>query len=403
VSVWRRLFFPGYRRAVTLEALGRYEEAAAAYALAGDSAKVADMQLLLGSCASDTQERLRALRSAVRAVGSVPLGAKGEPLRRRTGEALLAFVEGDGGRSHPDARALLGQAAALLSNGGDPQGAARCYALLGDRSAEADSWERAGEIDRLEALLTHEAEERRVLRETTRAQEELEAALAAGHRRRAIALLRAHPNRADCSRRLRALEARTPVPHRVTLRGPFDEAEPTIRRLIGALPVVLGREATSGLALRDPGLSRAHAELALDAAGRLLLSDLDSRNGTRVGGLPLGGPWVCDATTDFELGEGCTVRLTPRPRGLRLEVVRGVDRGLVADYAEEEWALPGGARLRFDAGWPLADAPPGGCLTLQRGEELPAVQRAVSVELLVGDRLTTLDAEGRSTVWEVLA
>lgn len=49
-------------------------------------------------------------------------------------------------------------------------------------------------------------------------------------------------------------------------------------------PCVLGRERGSDLVVRDPRVSRRHAELRPLAGGRFLLRDLDSTNGTWVGG-----------------------------------------------------------------------------------------------------------------------
>lgn len=49
------------------------------------------------------------------------------------------------------------------------------------------------------------------------------------------------------------------------------------------LPVAIGRGPESDIVLADPAVSRSHARLEQDAEGRLLLRDLGSRNGIRLG------------------------------------------------------------------------------------------------------------------------
>lgn len=52
------------------------------------------------------------------------------------------------------------------------------------------------------------------------------------------------------------------------------------------LPVTIGRESDSDVQLNDDRVSRAHAKLQ-DHAGRVILTDLGSTNGTRVNGHPI--------------------------------------------------------------------------------------------------------------------
>ena len=52
------------------------------------------------------------------------------------------------------------------------------------------------------------------------------------------------------------------------------------------LPVTIGRESDSDVQLNDDRVSRAHAKLQ-DHAGRVILTDLASTNGTRVNGHPI--------------------------------------------------------------------------------------------------------------------
>ncbi|NOY89670.1 MAG: FHA domain-containing protein [Deltaproteobacteria bacterium] len=97
-------------------------------------------------------------------------------------------------------------------------------------------------------------------------------------------------------------------------------------RLVGELPVVLGREGV--FPLRGPGISRRHA--SLDRRGAtLVVSDLDSRNGTSVDGLLLESPLLLGGAARVGLGENLHLRVTLEGEDwLRLEVLDGMERGL---------------------------------------------------------------------------
>lgn len=58
------------------------------------------------------------------------------------------------------------------------------------------------------------------------------------------------------------------------------------RTLQVATPVTIGREEENSLRLNDDRVSRFHAKIQEDS-GKIVLTDLDSTNGTRVNGLPV--------------------------------------------------------------------------------------------------------------------
>src|SRR5262249_20233255 len=72
--------------------------------------------------------------------------------------------------------------------------------------------------------------------------------------------------------------------------------------LVGAFPADICREAGCRRAVRDPGVSRAHAQISLGPEG-WLLSDLASRNGTFLGGVRLASPLPLREEGSFRLGE----------------------------------------------------------------------------------------------------
>jgi hypothetical protein len=76
---------------------------------------------------------------------------------------------------------------------------------------------------------------------------------------------------------------------------------------LDGLPLTIGRSADAGIVLADPLVSRRHARLA-PRAGRLVLEDLGSTNGTHVNGR---------AVRETIVGPGDTIHLG----GTRLEIV----------------------------------------------------------------------------------
>ncbi|MGA8646044.1 MAG: FHA domain-containing protein, partial [Candidatus Sulfotelmatobacter sp.] len=55
--------------------------------------------------------------------------------------------------------------------------------------------------------------------------------------------------------------------------------------------ITIGREATNGIAISDPSVSRKHC-LVSGQDGRFLVRDLDSRNGTQVNGTGVEEQWL---------------------------------------------------------------------------------------------------------------
>jgi pSer/pThr/pTyr-binding forkhead associated (FHA) protein len=75
--------------------------------------------------------------------------------------------------------------------------------------------------------------------------------------------------------------------------------------------ITIGRDdavATACITI-DRYISRKHARLYHEQDGRLRLADLASRNGTRVGGRPLGDPEPIDFGQPFVIGR-TTLRVT---------------------------------------------------------------------------------------------
>lgn len=84
-----------------------------------------------------------------------------------------------------------------------------------------------------------------------------------------------------------------------------------VLRLAPNQPAIIGRASSNSIAIRSHQASRRHAEVRWDS-GRWWLRDLGSRNGTRVGGVPLVGAAraLCDGD-QIEIA-GCTLTFVTR-------------------------------------------------------------------------------------------
>lgn len=378
----KRVFSSDYRRALAAEAAGDYLEAARAYALAGERDKVGEMHLLRADKAPDREARLRALRDAIRWCGEE---AEGHDVLRTVGRRLFELAREAGIITEAD-RAVVREAAVLFRRTGEPLWAAEAFELLGDAQAAAEAYQAAGEVEQLERLLAREDERRaraKQLREATAAYERL---LASGRRTQALAALsecaRLDPS-GPSSRLCEELAGRRITSGVVTLR--LNGGAPVVYAGEGAFPVTLGREGST-FALRDPRVSRHHAEIVLSGSG-LCLRDAGSRHGTRVGGLAIDGLLPLEGDGEFTLGEAVRLRHARLPEGVRLEVAAGADRGLCCLVLTAAHRLPGTPLvLAFAAGLPT--------VALERAEgaaspplRLGDVEVDGAIELLHGDRL----------------
>ncbi|MBA2920528.1 FHA domain-containing protein [Sphingomonas sp. MAH-20] len=99
---------------------------------------------------------------------------------------------------------------------------------------------------------------------------------------------------ADLVEAKRSVRASNPVLKRMDKRDPLIRFGPTgteTRRAITALSVCrIGRDAGNDVVLSDAGISRTHAMIRRDISGICFLSDVGSRNGTQLNGLPISAP-----------------------------------------------------------------------------------------------------------------
>ena len=378
-------------RALEAEAGGDYVEAARLYANAGERAKVAQMHLLASERAGTPALRIDELREAVRwADGD---GDQATGVRRRVAAAMLAFVSSRGLVTDGD-RALLAQAASLFSSAGDAGGAGRCHALLGASEAAADAYQAAGDVESLEQLLDGEADRRRRAVAVGEALEDHRMRLRAGDAGGALAsleqaLLTVGPQgRAALQRDIDELALRRLPIGTLRLRSA------SVIAIAASAPVDVGRELGCALPLRDAGISRRHARIE-HAEGTWYVTDLGSKNGTTLGGMPVGRVPLSDDST-LGIGALCTLRV--RLSGLRatLTIERGLDVGAVLYVSEDGPVVvvashpTGSLRVRFEAGHPRVAA-------VSAPLWLNGVQVTREVEPLAGD---VLECAGQK--WEAV-
>ena len=396
MTFFKRMFSADFRRAVAAEAAGDYAEAARAYALAGEKVKVAEMHLLRAERAPSPGAKLHELRAAIRwADAEDPEGAKA---RRRIARALFGWAKtatlvGDAEKG------VVREAAQLFSDVGDHTGAGECYEFVGDELAAAEAYQRSGDVDRLESVLTREEQRRKLGSRVRDAFEEYKMSLAQGERDRALEAIRQAAeaplppvsptmsadrqaelmrDRASYQRLREELEAKLVADGAVLLRAGA-AGHTRERRYVGAFPLVMGRDASCQLALRDAGISRQHAEIVTTDEGGFAIRDCGSKNGTALGGVRIAGALPIEGQGDIGLGELCVIHYAVRGDTLTLEVTNGLDRGMRAIAGLGALDVEGVGELQFIDGRPRLGAVGGRLLYLN------GVHAGVAVQLIRGD------------------
>lgn len=390
------MFSADYRRAVAAEAAGDYAEAARAYALAGERARVAEMHLLRAERANSPAARLSELRAAVRWADVDE--RDGKQARRRIARSMLQWARaatllGDAERQ------VVREAAQLFGDVGDHTGAGECHELIGDELQAAEAYQRAGDVERLESVLAREEQRRKRESRVRDAFDEYKLALAGGERDKALDAIRycadaplavekgpgAAERQAELLReRSTYQQLRESLEHQLLADGmvtllvgrPPHSRE---KRFVARFPLVLGREATCQLVLRDPGISRHHASITIDDGGRFVIADSGSKNGTRLDGVIIGAPLPLGDAGEIGLGDVCAIAYRVEHDRLTLEVTRGLGRGWLVVAGHGAFDVDGVGELVFIDGRPRLSALGGRLLYLN------GVHCGGAVQLISGD------------------
>lgn len=323
MDLLRRLFNGPYRRARAAEGAGDYRAAAALYAEAGAPEEAANALLFHAARATTLEARLAAYHDALRWLHEDH--PRRPEVETKIGLAVIEDANRRGARTAEEKRRLEDAATRLEALGKDAE-AATAFELLGRNADVLRCLEKAGEVERLEKLLARTSETDARTRKLRGLVADYEMHLAVGARLQARSALRAAidvaPEDPALAELLRKLESRLPPRGRVVL-----EVGGARTVVIGKLPAVLGR-AEADVSLRGASVSRRHAEIDVAEGGALVVKDLDSRNGTLVRGVPIGGSMVVAGDTEVGLGDDVAVRVA-RVGGesVAMEVTRGLDRG----------------------------------------------------------------------------
>ena len=360
---------------------------------AGDLAEVARILLLRGDGEPDARARLPLFTQAARLA---PEGTETNKAARLKRADLLLALAGDTAISAV-ARHEVVEAAKDLEAIGEPLKAAEAFARAGDKEGEARALQAAGDVERLEFLLSTEQYKERISRSRDERTKDVDLMIGCGKRREALQaldeLLRSGSFRSgslgcpqdDASLRERAngLRARRVLAPIVAIEargGASGELERYV--LVTGDEVVIGR--TDG-AIKVPSnaVSREHLRVAREGEA-IVVRDLQSRNGTQLRGINLAGPIPVGDGIELKLGKEVPLRIAPSKRlegAIEIEVA-----------GERYYACLGPTRTPI-AGLDLAAGPDGWMELVSRGaraftgNDLELVPRAT---LLVGDAIATL-------------
>ncbi|MCX5740992.1 MAG: FHA domain-containing protein, partial [Proteobacteria bacterium] len=333
MSFLRRMFSSDYRAAVEAEAAGRVDEAAERYALAGEHEGAVRMHLARAARAGTRVAELGALRDAMRWAGDDPR------LRRvaaaALGRALYEAAKAEGVATERD-RKKIREAAELLVLGDDHATAGEALEMIDDHLAAANAYSAGGLVERMEGSLAKDDEAQSAARAEKDAFADYETHMRTGRRddaRTELARAVAAAQVAGDYRRLLDKLDTALITGKVELRR---RGKPLLVAC-AAPKIVLGRDPLCDLTLRAGGVSRQHAEVE-HVHGKFQLRDLDSRNGTTIGGLPLVGRVPLVGTGRFGLGDECQIDFA-LAGALVLRVANGLDRGFALIAADEGEAI----------------------------------------------------------------
>lgn len=373
MSVLDRLFGKGRtaNAAETAEVRGDLGRAIELWVEAGRPSEAARVMVLRGDAEVEPARRMQYYLQASTIAPPTHAVQREARLKR----ALLTITLAGGHALSHAARHDVLAAAADLEALHEPERAAEAYRLAGDREGEARAFAQAGDIEKLEDLLVSEGDKERATRTRHQGHAEIELLAASGRRREAleaaVALAQMQPGAADD--RAHGLRTRA-------LKGPV------VRLLIDgkAVTLILGNEVVIGRtegSLRIPShaVSRVHLRIAR-VDGRVVVSDLGSRNGTQLRGMNVKGALDVGDELALQLGKEVPIRLAPAP---------DMPGALAIDVAGDRYLAPlGPARLSV-AGWVIDQASDGWVeLSSTDGSAfIKGVSLVTRATLLVGDAI----------------
>jgi hypothetical protein len=394
LGVFDRFFelLPGSGRRIQAarraELRGDLARAAELWGLAEKPEEAARVMILRGDAEVEAGFRMQHY------VQAVALAPRGHDVRReaRLKRALLTISIASTGVLSASARRDLLAAAKDLEDIDEPERAAEAYRVAEDYEGEARALASAGDVDKLEKLLSDEEDKDRRQRRRQEGYSEVDLLMSSGRRREALA---------------RALDlAKDNADDRLTLeRADFLRARkvtgPIVRLSLHGKPItlVLGLEVIVGrtegaITVQSHAISRRHVRIARAPDGSVQVADAGSRNGTQLRGMNLSGALAVGDGLELHMGKEVPLRLGPS------EELAGAT---TIEVAGAKYVAPlGPVRLPIE-GWTLEEASDGWVELVTR--EGPAFLKDVSLvsraTLLAGDSIAA--QRGGAPVLEVVA
>ena len=377
MAFFDKLFGKGRQLAAarSAELRGDLAKAAELFGEAGQPEEVARVMVLRAEGETDPRAKLQFFAQAAR---TAPEGtALNKEARTKRAELLLALA-GDATISAVARHEVL-EAARDLEAVGEPLRAAEAFARAGDKEGEARALQAAGDVERLEFLLSMEQSKAREERQREDRAKDVDLLLASGRRREALAaldeLLAATPDEAPLRERANGVRARK-------VSAPVVTLEILGERWVLVLgdEVVIGR--TDGaIKVASNAVSRQHLRIHREG-GEIRVRDLDSRNGTQLRGIKLAGALAVGEGLELKLGKEVPLRVQPSKR---LEGAVEIDVG-----GERYVACLGPTRLPI-AGLEIAAGADGWVELVSKASHvyLGEVELVPRATLLVSDALAT--------------
>jgi hypothetical protein len=294
------------------ELRGDLGKAAELFGEAGNTEEAARIMMLRGDGETDPRARLQFFAQAAKLA---PEGTEtNKAARLRRAELLLALA-GDTAMSAV-ARHEVGDAAKDLEAIGEPMKAAEAFARAGDKEGEARALQAAGDVDRLEFLLSTEQHKERSSRARDERTKDVDVMIECGRRREALQvldeLLAATPDDAPLRERASSLRSRRVLAPVVTIEARGEDGQRARYVLVTGDEVVIGR--TDGaIKVSSNAVSRQHLRIGREG-GEVVVRDLESRNGTQLRGINLAGPLPIRDGIDLKLGKEVPLRVAPSQR-----------------------------------------------------------------------------------------
>jgi hypothetical protein len=383
MAFYRKWFGKGriVARARAAELRGDLGRAAELFGEAGSDDEVARIMLLRGDGETDARARLQFYTHAGRL--ALEGTATNKTARLKRAELLLALA-GDTAVSAV-ARNEVIEAAKDLEAIDEPLKAAEAFARAGDKEGEARALQAAGDVERLEFLLSDEQHKERSSRARQERSKDVDVMLESGKRREALQaldeLLTTSPDDAPLRERANGLRSRRVLAPVVAIEASAEQSRERMRYvLVTGDEVVIGR--TDG-AIKVPSnaVSRKHLRIARDGSA-IIVRDLESRNGTQLRGINLAGPLPVDAGLDLKLGKEVPLRIAPSAR---------LEGAIEIDVAGEKYFAYLGPTRTPVRGVELVAGPDGWIELVANGTRafLGDVELVSRATLLLGDAIST--------------